>query len=152
MKRTIWVINGPNLNLLGSREPDLYGNTSLEELNQDLRSLARNLDINIEFYQSNHEGEIIDRIHAARGKADFLILNAGALTHYSIALYDALKAVRVPVIEVHLTNPYAREEFRHRSFVAPAAVGGIFGLGVLGYRLAVEAACSLLREDREADA
>ncbi len=151
MRRTIWVINGPNLNLLGSREPELYGNVSLEELNQDLRVLADRLEIDIEFFQSNHEGEIIDHVHAAQGKADFIILNAGALTHYSIALYDALKAVRVPVIEVHLTNPYTREEFRHRSFVAPVAVGGIFGFGVLSYRLAVEAAYRLLLQESATD-
>jgi len=146
MMKTILVINGPNLNLLGSREPELYGNVSLEELNRELETVARKWGVNIEFYQSNHEGELIDCIHAAKGKADFLILNAGALTHYSIALHDALKAVRLPVIEVHLTNPYAREEFRHRSLVAPVAPGGVFGLGTLSYRLAVEAACFLLQE------
>jgi len=141
---TILVINGPNLNLLGTREVEIYGTQTLDAINRELERLAESRGVHIEFFQSNHEGELIDRIQAARGRAGCIIINAGALTHYSIALHDALRAVELPVIEVHLSNPYAREDFRHRSLVSPVAVGGVFGLGSLSYRLAVEAACELL--------
>jgi 3-dehydroquinate dehydratase-2 len=140
----ILVINGPNLNLLGEREPGLYGNRSLEEINAGLGQLAEEKGISLEFFQSNHEGALIDTIQAARGRFDGIIINAGGLTHTSVALHDALKATDLPVFEVHISNIYQREVFRHQSLISPVAVGGIFGLGPMGYRLALEAACELL--------
>jgi 3-dehydroquinate dehydratase-2 len=137
----ILVINGPNLNLLGQRETGLYGGQSLEDINQALRQIAGQENVEIEFFQSNHEGELVDCIQQALGKVDAFIINAGALTHYSIALLDALKAVQIPFIEVHLTNIYARENFRHHSLLSPIARGGIFGLGADGYSLALRAIC-----------
>jgi 3-dehydroquinate dehydratase-2 len=145
----ILVINGPNLNLLGQREPSLYGTQSLEEINQELEHMASAADIRIEFFQSNHEGELVDRIQQARDDFEVIIINAGALSHYSIAIHDVLRAVNIPVIEVHLSNIYAREEFRHKSLISPVAVGGIFGLGALSYRLAFLAACEIIKENRE---
>lgn len=146
MAAQVLVINGPNLNLLGSREKDIYGSLSLSELEAELKEAAQRLELQVSFYQSNHEGELIDRIHqAARENYQLLIINAGALTHYSIALYDALKAISIPVIEVHMSNIYQREEFRHKSYIAPAAAGGIFGFGALSYHLALAAAAQLLQ-------
>lgn len=142
----ILVLHGPNLNLLGQREPEVYGSVTLEEINARLLERARQLGVELETYQSNHEGELIDRLHAARGQVQAVIINAGALTHYSFALRDALKALDLPAIEVHLTNIYAREEFRHRSVLAPVVVGQISGFGPLSYLLALEAAVSLVRE------
>ena len=142
---TIWVINGPNLNMLGVREKQIYGSTSLEEINADLQVRADEAGIDIEFFQSNHEGELVDKIHKAYGLVDFIIINPGAYSHYSIALYDALKTVQISVIEVHLSNIYSREPFRHRSLISPLAVGGIFGLGPLGYRLALDAASQMVK-------
>lgn len=147
MAARILVLNGPNLNLLGSRETDIYGSRTLSELEAELNEAAPGLGLQVSFYQSNHEGELIDQIHnAAREKYQLLIINAGALTHYSIALYDALKAVNLPVIEVHMSNIYQREEFRHKSYISPAAVGGIFGFGAMSYHLALAAAAQLLKE------
>lgn len=137
----VLVINGPNLNMLGQREPDLYGKIGLEEINDRLREVARQQQVEIDFFQSNHEGEIIDRVQMAQGNTDAIIINAGALTHYSVALLDALKAVAIPFVEVHMSNIYSREEFRHRSLLSAAARGGIFGLGADGYRLALLAVC-----------
>lgn len=137
----VLVINGPNLNMLGQREPDLYGETGLDEINDRLREVARQQQVKIDFFQSNHEGEIIDRVQIAQGNTDAIIINAGALTHYSVALLDALKAVAIPFVEVHMSNIYAREEFRRRSLLSAAARGGIFGLGADGYRLALLAVC-----------
>lgn len=142
---TIWIINGPNLNMLGVREQQIYGSTSLEEINADLQVRADEAGIDLEFFQSNHEGELVDKIHKAYGLVDFIIINPGAYSHYSIALYDALKTVQIPLIEVHLSNIYSREPFRHRSLISPLAVGGIFGLGPLGYRLALEAANQMVK-------
>ncbi|MCR4399525.1 MAG: type II 3-dehydroquinate dehydratase [Syntrophomonadaceae bacterium] len=144
----IVVVHGPNLNLLGVREPEIYGHESLEDINRRLEQLVQPLGIDIEFFQSNHEGELVDYLQSVRARADFVIINAGALTHYSIALHDALRALGKPVIEVHLSNPYAREEFRHHSYVAPVAMGGVFGLGSLSYRLAVLAAVARLAPDK----
>jgi 3-dehydroquinate dehydratase-2 len=147
MAARILVINGPNLNLLGSREKDIYGSRTLSELETELKEAARDLDLEVSFYQSNHEGELIDRIHQAdKENYQVLIINAGALTHYSIALHDALKAISLPAIEVHMSNIYRREEFRHKSYVSPAAVGGIFGFGAMSYHLALAAAAQLLKE------
>ncbi|MEN3202696.1 MAG: type II 3-dehydroquinate dehydratase [Atribacterota bacterium] len=132
-------IFGPNLNLLGERERDIYGTLSFERLLELLKDVARKQGIELEVFQSNHEGAIIDAIHEARGKYDGIIINPGAYAHYSIALRDALKAVGIPTIEVHMSNVYAREEFRHHSVTAPVCWGQITGLGYLGYVLAIEA-------------
>lgn len=141
----VLVINGPNLNLLGQRETSLYGEMSLDEINSDLKKMAVEKQVEIDFFQSNHEGELVDRIQQAQGKVDAFIINAGALTHYSISLLDALKAVQIPFIEIHLTNIYAREDFRHRSLLSPIARGGIFGLGAEGYSLALQAICQWVK-------
>jgi len=144
-KPKVLVINGPNLNMLGVREKELYGSMSLEDINRDLALLAQKEGVDIAFYQSSHEGDLVGCIHQAMGNTDAIIINAGALTHYSIALLDALKAVDIPFIEVHLTNIYAREAFRHHSLLSPAARGGIFGLGANGYSLALQAVCEWFR-------
>lgn len=148
MLHKILVINGPNLNLLGIREPNLYGTQSLDEINAGLCEMAAENGVELEFFQSNSEGAIIDRIHSAYGEASFIIINAGALTHSSIAVHDALKAVNIPVIEVHMTNIYAREDFRRQSFISPAAIGGIFGLGPAVYKMALQAAINMLNNKR----
>jgi len=135
----ILVLNGPNLNLLGAREPAIYGARTLKEIEQELAAIATQRKAKIAFFQSNHEGALVDRIHAARAEAiDFIVINAGALTHTSIALRDALAAVQIPFIEVHLSNVHRREDFRHRSYLADLAVGSIVGLGPAGYRYALE--------------
>ncbi|GIO65359.1 type II 3-dehydroquinate dehydratase [Paenibacillus cookii] len=133
--RTIWVINGPNLNLLGLREPGVYGSQSLQSIEEGLSRKAEALGVTLSFYQSNHEGDIIDRIHGALGQADGIVLNPGALTHYSYAVRDAISSVRIPTVEVHLSNIHAREEFRHTSVIAPVAVGQIAGFGAVSYEL-----------------
>ena len=140
----IYVLNGPNLNLLGLREPDIYGSDTLDDIAERLEEKARAIGVTLEIRQSNHEGHLIDWLHEARLKgAKAAILNAGAFTHTSVALHDAVKAIALPVIEVHLSNPQAREAFRHHSFVAPVARGTITGLGALGYELALDAAARL---------
>jgi 3-dehydroquinate dehydratase-2 len=138
------VINGPNLNLLGTREPAVYGHATLPAIEADLVTQGESLGLTVATFQSNHEGALIDRVHAARGEAKAIIINAGGYTHTSVALRDALAAVGLPVIEVHLSNVAAREEFRHRSLIAPISVGSIVGLGSFGYRLALEAAANLI--------
>ncbi len=139
MSSRILVLNGPNLNLLGTREPSIYGGRSLAEIEADLAEVAGRFGAEVLFYQNNHEGALIDRIHAARTDGTtFLIVNAGAFTHTSIALRDALAAVALPFIEVHLSNIHRREAFRHRSYLADLAVGSIVGLGAAGYRYALE--------------
>jgi 3-dehydroquinate dehydratase II len=141
--RAILVLNGPNLNLLGSREPALYGHLTLAEIEQDLSQAAARLGVTVRAFQTNHEGALIDRVHAARADGtDFIIVNAGAFTHTSIALRDALAAVAIPFIEVHISNVYRRERFRHRSMLSELAVGSIVGLGAAGYRLALEFAAT----------
>ena len=141
---TIYVLNGPNLNLLGTREPEIYGSETLDEIAGALEDRARELGVAIDMRQSNHEGHLVDWLHEASAEgAKAVILNAGAYTHTSVALHDAVKAISVPVIEVHLSNPQARERFRHRSYVSPVARGTITGLGSLGYQLALDAAARL---------
>lgn len=141
---TIYVLNGPNLNLLGLREPDIYGDETLDDIAGLLEDRARDLHLAIDMRQSNHEGHIVDWLHEAqRERAKAVILNAGAYTHTSIAILDAMKAITTPVIEVHLSNPHARESFRHRSHISRAAKGTIAGFGALSYVLALEAAARL---------
>jgi 3-dehydroquinate dehydratase-2 len=140
----IFVLNGPNLNLLGSREPEVYGADTLDDIAGQLEDRARTLGVAVDIRQSNHEGHLVDWLHEAQAKgAKAVLLNAGALSHGSIALHDAIKAVNVPVIEVHLSNPQAREAFRRRSLVGAAAKGTITGFGALGYALALDAAARL---------
>jgi 3-dehydroquinate dehydratase-2 len=141
---TIYVLNGPNLNLLGTREPEIYGSETLDDIAGRLEDRARELGLAVDVRQSNHEGHLIDWLHEAQAEgARAVILNAGAFTHTSIAIPDAVRAIATPVIEVHLSNPYAREPFRHHSFVSAAARGTITGLGALGYELALDAAARL---------
>lgn len=141
---TIYVLNGPNLNLLGMREPEIYGSDTLDDIAGRLEDQAAALGLAIDLRQSNHEGHLIDWLHEANAQgAKAVILNAGGFTHTSVALHDAIKSIAVPVIEVHLSNPHARETFRHRSYVARAAKGTIAGLGALGYELALDAAARL---------
>jgi 3-dehydroquinate dehydratase II len=144
MGKSVLVLNGPTLNLLGVREPHIYGTATLADIESMARARAQGLGLTLDFRQTNHEGVMIDWILGARGTAAGLIVNGGAWTHTSIALFDALKASELPVIEVHLSNPYAREEFRRHSFVSLAARGVICGLGPQGYVLAVEAMANLL--------
>ncbi|WP_323802433.1 type II 3-dehydroquinate dehydratase [Sulfitobacter litoralis] len=136
---SILILNGPNLNLLGTRQPDVYGKTTLADIETMCRDKAKSLGFGIAFDQSNHEGALIDLIHAAKGKHAAVILNAGAYTHTSIALMDAIASVELPVVEVHLSNIHAREEFRHRSYIAPVALGQICGFGAQGYLMALDA-------------
>jgi 3-dehydroquinate dehydratase-2 len=141
----VLILNGPNLNLLGLREPEIYGRTTLAELQALCAGWAKPLGIAIDFRQSNAEGTLIDWIHEAREAFSGLILNAGAYTHTSVALYDALKSIPKPAVEVHLSNPFAREAFRHHSYVSPAALGVICGFGTDGYRLGLEALAAHLK-------
>lgn len=142
--RKIFVFNGPNLNLLGTREPEIYGYDTLDDIADRMEDEARRADVEIDFRQSNHEGHLIDWLHEANGEGALaVILNAGAFTHTSLALHDAIKAIAVPVIEVHISNPAARESFRHHSYVGMAARGSIAGFGPLGYMLALEAALEM---------
>lgn len=144
MAGTIYVLNGPNLNLLGTREPDIYGSDTLDDIAGQLEDRARELGLSIDMRQSNHEGHLVDWMHEAQAKgAKAVLLNAGAYTHTSIALHDCIKSIRTPVIEVHLSNPHTREEFRHLSYVGRAAKGTIAGFGALSYLLALEAAARL---------
>jgi len=140
----VMVLNGPNLNLLGSREPHIYGHETLDDIAERLEAQAAELGLTVDIRQSNHEGHIVDWLHEAGARGALaVLLNAGALTHTSIAIHDAIKGISVPVIEVHLSNPHAREEFRHISFVARAAKGTISGFGARSYTLALDAAGAL---------
>lgn len=138
-KARILVLEGPNLNLLGTREPEIYGRTTLENIHAMLAKQANAADITMDFYQSNHEGSLVDKVQQAKNQYDYIILNAGAYTHYSIALRDAIAAVEIPVIEVHLSNIHKREEFRHTSVLAPVAWGQISGFGPASYLAALTA-------------
>ena len=144
MPDTVFVLNGPNLNLLGTREPEIYGSDTLDDIAGRLEDKGKAIGLEIEMRQSNHEGHLVDWLHEAQADgAKAVILNAGALTHTSLALYDAIRSIKVPVIEVHISNPHAREAYRHKSFVAMAAHGTIAGFGPFGYELALEAAARL---------
>jgi len=145
---TILMLNGPSLNLLGAREPEIYGTTTLADIEDDLRRRASQSGATLGCFQSNHEGALIDRIQQARGKVDVIIFNPGGFTHTSVALADAIAAAEIPTIEVHLSNIYRREPFRHHSCIAPVAVGQIAGLGPYSYVLALEAALNLLKEKK----
>ena len=144
----ILVIHGPNLNLLGTREPHIYGSTTLREIDEELTAHGSMFGLAVQTFQSNHEGLLIDCIQQAHGKAAGLIVNAGGLTHTSVSLRDAIAAIQVPTVEVHLSNLYAREEFRHHSYLAPVCLGQIAGLGAIGYRLALEALAKLVQAKR----
>jgi len=146
MASKILVLNGPNLNLLGTREPDVYGNETLADI--EIKALKRSdiLGLQVEFRQSNTEGQLVDWVQQARENIDFLIVNAGAYTHTSVALLDALKSCNVPVIEVHLSNIYQREEFRQHSYISKVALGTICGFGGYGYEMALEAAARILNK------
>ena len=141
----VLVVHGPNLNLLGAREPEIYGTTSLEEINAALTALAKERGAEVEFFQSNHEGALIDRIQEAPAFADGIVINPGGLTHTSVALRDALCATSLPIVEVHLSNIHGREEFRHRSFISGIARAVVVGFGAHGYSLALEGLLHLLR-------
>lgn len=140
----VLVLHGPNLNMLGRREPGLYGSQSLRQIDRRLELLAGELKLRVETFQSNSEGALVDRVHAAAGSADAILVNAGAYTHTSIALRDALLAVALPVVEVHLSNIYRRESFRHRSLIADVAVGQVSGFGANSYLLGLRAVAELL--------
>jgi len=147
--KAIYVLNGPNLNLLGSREPDIYGRTTLADIADMTAARAEKLGHTVVFSQSNHEGELVEWIHEARGEASGLIINAGAYTHTSVAIHDALRALDCPIVEVHLSNTFAREEFRHHSYISAVASGVIVGFGAHSYILAVDAVASLIEEAAE---
>ena len=140
----IYVLNGPNLNLLGLREPQIYGRTTLAEIGRMVARQAKTHGLTVVFRQSNHEGDLIDWIQEARTKSAGLIVNGGAYSHTSVALHDALRAVDLPIVEVHLSNPFAREEFRHHSLISPLAKGVIVGFGAQSYMLAVDALATLI--------
>ena len=145
--KRILVLHGPNLNLLGTREPEIYGRTTLNDINEILRERAEEAGVDeINFLQSNFEGELVEAIQKSRGRYDFILLNAGALTHYSIALRDAIAAVPVPVIELHLSNIHKREEFRHTSVIAPVVMGQICGFGIDSYIAALDIAIRKLQK------
>jgi 3-dehydroquinate dehydratase II len=148
-KPTLLILNGPNLNLLGVRQPEIYGRTSLADVEAECKALAEDLGVELDFRQSNSEGQLIDWIQEARQTADGIVINPGGLTHTSIALMDALIASDLPVIEVHISNIHAREEFRHKSYVSRVAMGVICGLGPQGYLFALEALARLVDPDLE---
>ncbi|QWE20824.1 type II 3-dehydroquinate dehydratase [Polynucleobacter sp. AP-Kolm-20A-A1] len=146
-KASILVIQGPNLNLLGTREPEVYGKTTLEDIHRKLADLAKAQSVDLDTYQSNHEGELIDRIQKAKQDGvDFIIINPGAFTHTSVALRDVLAGVAIPFTEVHLSNIHQREEFRKHSYLSDIATGVICGLGAIGYELALQAAITRLQK------
>jgi 3-dehydroquinate dehydratase II len=150
MANTVYVLNGPNLNLLGTREPETYGRATLADVEKLCRAAAERHQFKLDFRQSNHEGEIVDAIHAAGAdQAAGIIINAGAYTHTSVAIRDAVAAVDVPVVEVHISNIFARESFRHHSHIAPVAKASLCGFGVDGYALAIEGLAALIKSRRK---
>ena len=144
--KRILVLNGPNLNMLGVREPHIYGSTTLEEIEKTVRATATNLELDLTFKQTNLEGELVSWIQNARFQTDIIVINAGAFSHTSIAVLDALQLLEIPIIELHLSNIFAREEFRHNSYISKCATGVICGFGAAGYDLALEAAARIFRE------
>lgn len=144
---SLLVLNGPNLNLLGTRQPEIYGKLTLADIKDMCYAHAKARGADLSFEQSNHEGSLVDHLHAAKAKQDAVILNAGAYTHTSVALMDAISAIEIPVIELHLSNVHAREAFRHHSYIAPVVLGQICGFGARGYTLAIDAALSHLGHD-----
>ena len=136
--KKILIINGPNLNLLGQREEEIYGTVSFDEILVDLKDTAARSGSEIDYFQSNHEGEIIDRMHGAIGNTDYIIINPGALTHYSYSIRDAIKAVKIPLVEVHISNICGREKWRSKSVISPVAVGTISGFGLYSYSMALD--------------
>ena len=147
--KTVFILNGPNLNLLGTREPEIYGADTLADVEAKCAAKAKALGLQIVFRQTNVEGELVNWIHEARGMAQGIIINAGAYTHTSVALHDALKAVALPAIEVHLSNVYKRESFRHHSYISPAAHGVICGFGAQSYELALDGMSGILKTKRK---
>ena len=150
--RTVLLLSGPNLNLLGEREPEVYGTATLEDHVATARTTAQRVGLEVEALQSNQEGELLEAIHGARGRYAAIVINPGALTHYAWSLHDALAAFEGPVVELHLSNPNAREPWRHTSVIAPVATGSIVGFGGLGYELAIEAVDRLLDKEKEVGA
>lgn len=142
--KKILVINGPNLNLLGDREPDVYGKVTLSSINKSMEKLAKELKLSLEFFQSNHEGEIVEKIGSFAGEFAAIVINPAAYTHTSVAIRDAVAACGLPVVEVHISNIYSREEFRHKSLIAPVAAGQISGFGKNSYLLGLRAAAELI--------
>lgn len=147
-KSNILVINGPNLNMLGKREPSIYGHQTLVEAMSALKDFGQDLSLSVEHFQSNSEGEIVDRVHQAFEKVDFIIINPAAYTHTSVAIRDAILSVNIPFIEVHLSNVHAREAFRHKSFFSDIAIGVICGLGTQGYQYALQTASQWLADHK----
>lgn len=147
MPKNLMVLNGPNLNLLGTREPEKYGTATLKDVETLIKNQASGHDLSVECRQSNTEGTLVDWLQEAGETVDGIIINAGAYTHTSVAIRDAVAAINIPVIEVHISNVYAREEFRHHSYISSVASGVIVGLGIQGYLLAVDALASMLREN-----
>jgi len=146
VKNKILVIHGPNLNLLGDREEAIYGKVSLEDINKKLQALAKELKVGLKSFQSNVEGEIVNAIQAAKGEYQAIVINPAGYTHYSIAIRDAIAAVKIPTVEVHLSNIYSREEIRHKSVIAPVAIGQIAGFGVNSYLLGLQAAIGFINK------
>ncbi|MCX5685897.1 MAG: type II 3-dehydroquinate dehydratase [Candidatus Omnitrophica bacterium] len=144
--KKILVIHGPNLNLLGKREVNIYGDVTIDEINGDLKKLAKSKKVALEILQSDHEGEIVEHIGGSCGRFDAILINPAAYTHTSVAIRDAISAVNIPTVEVHLSNIYSREEFRHTSLIAPVAKGQVSGFGKLSYILGLEAAISLINK------
>ncbi|OGX30314.1 MAG: type II 3-dehydroquinate dehydratase [Omnitrophica WOR_2 bacterium RIFCSPHIGHO2_01_FULL_49_10] len=146
--KKILVIHGPNLNLLGQREPDIYGKTTLKQIDGELRKIAKAEKVKLETFQSDHEGEIVEKIGKAKGRFDCILINPAAYTHTSVAIRDAISAVSIPTVEVHLSNIYAREEFRHTSLISPVAIGQVSGFGLDSYRLGLKAAIEIAKKKK----
>ena len=144
----ILILNGPNINMLGMREPDKYGTDTLESIELFLKEEAKKLGVEVEFYQNNIEGELVNKIQEAKNKYDGIVMNPAAYTHTSVAIRDAIAAVAIPTVEVHMTNIHAREDFRQKSLIAPVCTGQISGFGIESYKLALQGLCEILKTDR----